>query len=157
MCGIAGFIDLRRQTPSEDLCAMAKRMADTLRHRGPDDGDVWANAAAGIALGHRRLSIIDLSPNGRQPMISASGRYVIVFNGEIYNFQELRRELEGTEAFRGHSDTEVMLACVERWGIEASLARWNGMFAFGLWDRQERILFLGRDRCGEKPLYYGWM
>ena len=157
MCGIAGFIDLRRQTSSENLCAMAKRMADTLQHRGPDDGSVWADAAAGIALGHRRLSIIDLSPNGRQPMSSASGRYVIVFNGEIYNFQELRGELEGTEAFRGHSDTEVMLACVERWGIEASLARWNGMFAFGLWDRQERILHLGRDRFGEKPLYYGWM
>ena len=154
MCGIAGFIDLRRQTPSENLCAMAKRMADTLQHRGPDDGSVWADAAAGIALGHRRLSIIDLSPNGRQPMSSASGRYVIVFNGEIYNFQELRRELEGTEAFRGHSDTEVMLACVERWGVKASLARWNGMFAFGLWDRQERVLHLGRDRFGKKPLYY---
>jgi asparagine synthase (glutamine-hydrolysing) len=132
-------------------------MADTIQHRGPDDGSVWADAAAGIALGHRRLSIIDLSLNGRQPMSSASGRYVIVFNGEIYNFQELRRELEGTVAFRGHSDTEVMLACVERWGIEASLARWNGMFAFGLWDRQERVLHLGRDRFGEKPLYYGWM
>lgn len=135
-------------------------MADTLRHRGPDDDGVWTDAAAGIALAHRRLSIVDLSAAGRQPMISESGRYVIVYNGEIYNTSDLRTALEnsigGSPHFRGHSDTEVMLACVERWGVEESLKRWNGMFAFALWDRRERELFLARDRFGEKPLYYAW-
>jgi len=157
MCGIAGFIDLDARTSAETLRATALGMAVNLRHRGPDDEGVWCDAASGVALAHRRLSIIDLSPAGHQPMISASTRFVIVYNGEIYNFQELQRELEGTYSFRGHSDTEVMLACVERWGIEASLARWNGMFAFAIWDRRERILCLGRDRLGEKPLYYGWL
>jgi asparagine synthase (glutamine-hydrolysing) len=160
MCGIAGFMDLRRQTSSEDLRAVAKRMADTLRHRGPDSDGVWVDAAAGVALGHRRLAIIDLSPGGHQPMVSASGRFVIVYNGELYNFHQLRRELEqsGNDpvTFRGQSDTEVMLSCFDDWGIEASLARFNGMFAFAVWDRQERILHLSRDRMGEKPLYYGW-
>jgi asparagine synthase (glutamine-hydrolysing) len=133
-------------------------MSDTLRHRGPDDGGEWADAAAGIALGHRRLSIIDLSPQGRQPMQSASGRYVITFNGEIYNFKALRRELESLgHSFQGHSDTEVILAAVSQWGLKDALSRFNGMFAFGLWDREERLLHLVRDRLGEKPLYYGRM
>jgi asparagine synthase (glutamine-hydrolysing) len=160
MCGITGFIDFRRQTSAEDLRATAKRMADTLRHRGPDSEGTWVDPAAGVALGHRRLAIIDLSPAGNQPMLSASRRFVIVYNGEVYNFNELRRDLEadGVEPaeIRGHSDTAVMLACFERWGIEASLPRFNGMFAFAAWDRQERTLHLSRDRMGEKPLYYGW-
>lgn len=133
-------------------------MSDTLLHRGPDDGGSWVDAETGIALGHRRLAIVDLSPQGHQPMISADGRYVITFNGEVYNFLELRRELELLgHYFRGHSDTEVMLASLIQWGLDAALQRFNGMFAFALWDRQERILHLARDRFGEKPVYYGWM
>ncbi len=159
MCGFAGFIDLACATSKEELQATALRMAETLRHRGPDDSGVWADPAAGVALSSRRLAILDLSPAGHQPMASASGRYVIAYNGEIYNFEELRQELlrvssEGL-TFRGHSDTEVILACFERWGVRASIPRLNGMFAFAVWDRAERILYLSRDRLGEKPVYYG--
>jgi len=158
VCGIAGFLDLARATDAATLAARAARMADALAHRGPDDAGVWVDAAAGVALGHRRLAIIDLSPEGHQPMLSADGRYVVVFNGEIYNYRALRQELAARgHRFRGHSDTEVLLAAVSQWGLEGALARFNGMFAFALWDRQARRLTLARDRLGEKPLYYGWM
>jgi asparagine synthase (glutamine-hydrolysing) len=129
-------------------------MASTLARRGPDDSGAWVDEACGVALAHRRLSILDLSPEGHQPMPSSDGRYVIAFNGEIYNHAELRAELTGYP-WRGHSDTEVMLAAIGRWGLEQSLTRFVGMFAFALWDREKRVLVLARDRMGEKPLYYG--
>lgn len=132
-------------------------MIQQLVHRGPDQEGVWIDAAAGIGLGHRRLSILDLSDSGRQPMVSGSGRYVIVFNGEVYNFAELRQQLASHGAeFRGGSDTEVLLMAIDAWGVDAALEAATGMFAFALWDRQERHLILARDRLGEKPLYYGW-
>lgn len=132
-------------------------MAATLAHRGPDDVGVFVDLVASIALGHRRLSIIDLSAEGHQPMVSACGRYVIVYNGEIYNFGSLRVDLEKLgHGFRGASDTEVMLEIISRWGLENALARFNGMFAFAVWDQATRTLHLARDRLGEKPLYYGW-
>lgn len=155
MCGIAGFITNEPFVPAE-LHARVKRMTDRLVHRGPDDSGTWADPAAGVALGFRRLSIVDLSPAGHQPMTSASGRYVIVFNGEVYNFPELRRDLESrNHIFRGHSDTEVMLAAISEWGLEPAAKRFVGMFAFALWDCREQTLHLVRDRLGIKPLYYG--
>ena len=158
MCGITGFWDISQGTSSDRMQAIATQMSNTLLHRGPDDGGTWVNPEAGIALGHRRLAIVDLSPEGHQPMVSANARYAIAFNGEIYNFKELRQELEHLgHRFRGHSDTEVMLASFSEWGLEPAVKRFNGMFAFALWDTQERVLHLGRDRLGEKPLYYGWM
>jgi asparagine synthase (glutamine-hydrolysing) len=157
MCGIAGFQMIGARRPPDNLRRIARAMTATLAHRGPDDADLWIDPEAGLALGHRRLSIIDLSAAGRQPMTSACGRYVITYNGEIYNFRELRGELEQHgHAFRGHSDTEVLLAALARWGVAAALGRLNGMFAFALWDRQQRCLTLARDRVGKKPLYYGW-
>jgi asparagine synthase (glutamine-hydrolysing) len=158
MCGITGFIDLQSRQSSIDMQALISCMANTIRHRGPDDQGAWVDETAGVALGFRRLAIIDLTPSGHQPMVSQNGRYVIVFNGEIYNFEELRQELISSgHTFRGTSDTEVMLASVCQWGVESAVKRFNGMFAFALWDRQERTLFLVRDRLGIKPLYYGWM
>lgn len=132
-------------------------MTDAIAHRGPDDSGAWIDAEAGVALGQRRLSILDLSAAGHQPMLSEDGRLVITFNGEIYNFQDLRRELEGLgHRFRGHSDTEVLLAAILEWGVDETLKRANGMLAFAVWDRKERTLTLARDRMGKKPLYYGW-
>jgi asparagine synthase (glutamine-hydrolysing) len=135
-------------------------MSTCLTHRGPDDSGVWVDEEVGIGLGHRRLSILDLSPAGHQPMISHCGRFVTVFNGEIYNYLDIRGELEASGAaptWRGHSDTEVMLAAIARWGMRATLERMTGMFALAVWDRAERTLHVARDRLGEKPLYYGWL
>lgn len=154
MCGIAGYFR-PGGIPAEPAPEILERMTAVLHHRGPDDSGVWIDAEAGIALGHRRLSILDLSPLGHQPMHSACRRYVTVFNGEIYNFRALRADLEALgHAFRGHSDTEVLLGAVSEWGVRGAVERFNGMFAFALWDRQERTLHLLRDRAGEKPLYY---
>ena len=156
MCGIAGFFDPKSGVPSEVRLNL-NRMVQSLRHRGPDDEGSWVDGDAGIALGFRRLSIQDLSPSGHQPMLSSCGRYVLISNGEIYNFQTLRRELEGRGcALRGHCDTEVMLETISQRGLSAALDAFEGMFAFALWDRQERELHLCRDRIGEKPLYFGW-
>jgi len=153
MCGIAGF--WRAGSDYRDLGPIVRAMTDVISYRGPDDQGHWIDPNVGLALGHRRLSIIDLSPEGHQPMVSASGRFVMVFNGEVYNYEEIRREL-GDRVWRGHSDTEVMLEAIETWGLEAAVRRFVGMFAFALWDRQERTLSLVRDRLGIKPLYYGW-
>ncbi len=156
MCGVVGFITSKNLVTS----ALITEMASTLAHRGPDDSGYWLDQDVGIALGHRRLSIVDLSPNGHQPMRSRCGRYVMAFNGEVYNFQDIRKELDarsesGSRSWRGHSDTEVMLAAISTWGFDKALQKFSGMFAFALWDRQERTLHLVRDRLGEKPLYYG--
>lgn len=154
MCGLAGILASGGQFGGVRLRDLAQRMADSLHHRGPDSGGLWSDDEAGIALGHRRLAIIDLSPHGHQPMVSSSGRHVIVFNGEIYNHGDLRDELAAAgHRFRGHSDTEVLLALIEERGFEAALAAAAGMFALAVWDRATRQLHLARDRLGEKPLY----
>jgi len=157
MCGIVGFFTnfgLSKDQLRSKICAMN----DTLVHRGPDDSGIWVDMALSIALGHRRLAIQDLSPTGQQPMMSSSGRFHIVFNGEIYNFKEIQHDLIGRGyQFRGSSDTEVLLASVEEWGIELALKKSRGMFAIAIWDQKERELILARDRMGEKPLFYGWI
>jgi asparagine synthase (glutamine-hydrolysing) len=156
MCGIAGLVSPRRIDPE-----LLKRMGDVIAHRGPDDHGTWIDAGAGVGFSHRRLAILDLSPHGQQPMHSADGRLVLNFNGEIYNHAALRAELEaGSGApeggWRGHSDTETLVEAIAAWGLEPTVGKVVGMFAFALWDRQERVLILVRDRFGEKPLYYGW-
>jgi asparagine synthase (glutamine-hydrolysing) len=156
MCGIAGCVDIARDRTNQELTSAVERMIRPLKHRGPDDAGVWTESSSGVGLGHRRLSIIDLSPDGHQPMQSQCGRFVVVFNGEIYNFRELRTELcLAGQYFRSHSDTEVLLAAISKWGLKRALQRFVGMFAFAVWDRQEKCLSLARDRFGEKPLYYG--
>ena len=158
MCGLVGFLGNANPEGVFSNEVMLKRMADTIVLRGPDDAGYWVDTDCGIGLGHRRLSILDLSPAGHQPMICPTGRYVIAFNGEIYNHLDLRVELEkvGPGSWRGRSDTETLLVGFATWGIKATVDRCIGMFAFAVWDRKERLLTLGRDRLGEKPLYYGW-
>jgi len=153
MCGIVGYWNKNGAEGST-----VDKMAAEIRHRGPDDAGIWFDEGSGLALAHRRLSIIDLSPAGHQPMVSPCGRFILVYNGEIYNHQGLRADLEnegGHFDWRGHSDTETLLAGLRHWGVEGTLERLNGMFAFALWDKAEHALFLARDRMGEKPLYYG--
>lgn len=171
MCGIAGFWQSGRSRTSDAGLAV-QAMAAAIHHRGPDASGAWIDHAAGVALGHRRLSILELSVAGHQPMLSACGRYVLIFNGEIYNHLDLREQLgshaaaagalgqepaeHARPAWRGHSDTETLLQALSTWGVQAALSRSVGMFAFALWDRKEQRLTLARDRMGEKPLYYGW-
>lgn len=159
MCGIVGFISASRARVDAPLVTVTA-MTDALRHRGPDDCGYWLDDTdGGVALGHRRLSILDLSQAGHQPMVSSSGRYVIVYNGEIYNHAQMRQALEAgghRPNWRGHSDTETLLAGIEAWGIAKAFTDSTGMFAAAIWDRKSRTLSLVRDRMGEKPLYYGW-
>lgn len=155
MCGFSGFIS--PSLPLEKGRDILTRMGNTLMMRGPDEEGIWQSADSGVGLVHRRLAVIELGPGGRQPMVSRSGRYVLIFNGEIYNHKAIRSELAiSGVAFRSHSDTEVLLTALEHWGAKRTLKYCIGMFAFALWDREERKLLLARDRFGEKPLYYGW-
>ncbi len=155
MCGFAGYLGGENRLTDKDGGALLQRMTDRIISRGPDDVGYWCHPEQQIGLGHRRLAILDLSPAGHQPMVSHSGRFVIAFNGETYNHLLLRKELDETNfrpAWRGHSDTETLLACFDVWGIQATVERATGMFAFAVWDRKENNLTLGRDRVGEKPL-----
>ena len=153
MCGIAGVWTARTDVNAVEIAA---GMAGQLRHRGPDGDGVWSEPGTGFAMAHTRLAILDLSAAGAQPIASGSGHCVLVFNGEIYNHRELRAELAAAGvAFRGHCDAEVLVEACARWGLRDALGRLNGMFAFALWQRRERRLYLARDRIGEKPLYYG--
>jgi asparagine synthase (glutamine-hydrolysing) len=155
MCGIAGLFDVRGSLRDGSPAALAQRMADTMSHRGPDGHGAWEDATAGIGLAHRRLAIVDLSATGAQPMHSADGRFVITYNGEVYNFQDLRAELSALgHSFRGTSDTEVMLTSFMQWGVTEAVKRFIGMFAFAVFDRRERSLHMVRDRVGVKPLYW---
>ncbi len=157
MCGLVGF--LGESKPESELRHIAEQMAFRIEHRGPDDAGTFVDSAAGLGMGFRRLSIIDLSPNGHQPMESASGRYVLTVNGEIYNYRELKDNLPASAvaALRGQSDTEVLLEHIDAFGFARTIESATGMFALALWDRKEKTLFLARDRFGEKPLYYGWV
>jgi asparagine synthase (glutamine-hydrolysing) len=165
MCGLAGFIfSSDAKSGLEDYPEVLRKMGASIVRRGPDDSGLWVDRRLGIGLVHQRLSILDLSPAGHQPMISASGRFTLVFNGEIYNHRELRTMLINSVGlssnrqliWRGHSDTETLLAGFEVWGFEETIKKCVGMFAIALWDRAEKVLLLARDRMGEKPLYYGW-
>lgn len=158
MCGINGFLTADPM-PIERLHAIAQAMSREQLHRWPDDAGVWSDETTGVALGFRRLAILDLSAHGHQPMLSADGHFVIVLNGEIYNYLRIKEELEASgvaPAWRGHSDTEVLLAAVSVWGLQGALRRTNGMFTLAVWDKKKKTLHLARDRAGEKPLYYGW-
>ena len=159
MCGIAGFL-CSASYSAEEMTFLSSSMANAIAHRGPDDSGTWVDHESGVAIASRRLAVIDLSPAGHQPMLSRSGRYAIVFNGEIYNHRDLRLRIESRNpeaaSWRGHSDTETLLSAIESFGLEETLRSVVGMFAFALWDRSNRTLYLARDRLGEKPLYYGW-
>jgi asparagine synthase (glutamine-hydrolysing) len=158
MCGLAGFIDPSGTIRRDRLSRTVEDMSSCLRHRGPDDSGVWTDDGSGVALGFRRLAILELSSAGHQPFVSPDGRYALVFNGEIYNHLALREEVSASVDWNwtGHSDTETLIACFGAWGVKRTLERSIGMFALALWDRSERRLYLARDRFGEKPLYYGW-
>ncbi|HMG27707.1 MAG TPA: asparagine synthetase B, partial [Acidimicrobiia bacterium] len=158
MCGIAGVIDQAGTRSPDALADIAYRMAATLRRRGPDDDGVWADPSGRIAFGFRRLAVVDTGAAGSQPMRSPNGRYVAVFNGEMYGYQRQREQLDTFDRVRwqGHSDTEVLLAAIDRWGVRGALTRSNAMLALAVWDSSTRTLTLARDRLGEKPLYYGW-
>ena len=159
MCGVAGFLWRPGGEAGRDAAAIVARMADAIAHRGPDSSGSWVDPEAGVALGHRRLAILDLSAAGHQPMISPSGRYVASYNGEVYDHDELRAALEAegrAPRWRGTSDTETLVAAFDAWGVCDTLGRATGMWAIAVWDRQARRLTLARDRLGEKPLYYGW-
>lgn len=155
MCGLAGFAtkNVMRATEASEIIT---EMTGALKHRGPDDSGIWVDEKNGLALGHRRLAVVDLSDAGRQPMESETGRFVLVFNGEIYNHRKLREYLPD-RSWRGQSDTETLLAAIEQWGLAKTLSATVGMFALALWDKSENTLSLARDRMGEKPLYYGWV
>ncbi|MFV0405670.1 MAG: asparagine synthase (glutamine-hydrolyzing) [Propioniciclava sp.] len=156
MCGIVGLVDPRRAASGEEMHQLLERMASRMVERGPDGSGTWADEEVGVGFGHRRLSILDLSEHGAQPMVSRNGRWVITYNGEIYDHQDLMRDLDTAGVkLRGHSDTEMLVEAIALWGVEAILDRIDGMWAFGVWDREERCLTLARDRMGEKPLYYG--
>lgn len=165
MCGIAGLLTFQPFADGAEARSRVKTMTRSIAHRGPDAMGFWLDETFGVAMGHRRLSILDLSPSGAQPMLSACGRYVVVYNGEIYNHLAIRETLEKDAAdrvWKGHSDTETLLVAISEWGLERTLQSVFGMFAFALWDREERVLSLARDRMGEKPLYFapqgrGWM
>jgi asparagine synthase (glutamine-hydrolysing) len=159
MCGLTGFWSPEGRPDDAAALALVSKMRDRISHRGPDDAGNWRDPGAGVTFGFRRLSIIDLSPAGHQPMLSADGRYVVMMNGEIYNFADMRAEIDaarGGHAWRGHSDTEVLVEAIAAWGVSAAIGRANGMFALAIWDRRDRVLSLARDRIGKKPLYYGW-
>ena len=158
MCGIAGFYSCRADNNRQEDFHVAQNIAQSLTHRGPDRGDIWQDNNSALTFIHRRLAIIDLSDDGAQPMASPSGRYIATFNGEIYNYREIRQELENYNIqFRGNSDTEVMLAGFDQWGIEKTISKLNGMFAFALYDQKEKQIHFARDRFGKKPLYVGWV
>src|SRR5215475_10090657 len=151
MCGLAGFIDFPHAQSSDSLVRIANDMGTAIAHRGPDDSQTWIDPECGVALSFRRLAIQDLSPGGRQPMLSRSGRYMIVFNGEIYNAPSLKVELVADGArFRGHSDTEVMVELIDQRGFSASIPLLRGMFSIACWDRRDRVLHLARDPLGKK-------
>ena len=157
MCGIAGSFGLMEHSSSSDAVADLRNAVEALTHRGPDDVGEWSDQRAGIFLGHRRLSVVDLSDRGHQPMISRDGRFVLSYNGEVYNAPSIKGSLSQIGAtFKGRSDTEVLVEAISAWGLHKTLKALNGMFALAVWDRKNRCLHLARDRFGQKPIYYAW-
>ena len=158
MCGITGFFDIRQRKMPYDSKRIIESMTNVLETRGPDDKGFWIDKKNNIFFGHRRLSIIELTNLGRQPMLSKNKRFVIVFNGEIYNFSDIKKELEFENiSFLGNSDTEVLIEALAKWGIEKTLSKISGMFAFAMWDKKYKELILARDRVGIKPLYFSYL